>query len=138
MLLGVIVIVLLIWVLGLSFLIWQNRLFLQKLFPDKNGDFKDRLEEVLKEYQGWENFKRQSFKCLQKVKLARYNPYKDTGGDQSFSIAFLDKDNDGVVITSLHSRAGTRVFAKVVKQGKEDGFEFSEEEKKVVAEAIST
>jgi hypothetical protein len=119
-------------------LVWQNRLFLKKLFPEKKGTFKDKLEEVLKSVAGLEDFKKESLGYLQKVSLIRYNPYKDTGGDQSFSLALLNGLGDGLVITSLHSRVSTRIFAKPVKGGKEDKFEFSEEEKEVIEKALAS
>ena len=112
----------LVWLAILSYLIWQERLFLKTLFPRSGKTFKDKLEEVLKEVEGLEEFKRDSLGSVQKVTLKRYNPYRDTGGDQSFSLALLDGNKNGVVITSLHSRSGTRVFAKSVKGGEEDGF----------------
>lgn len=54
---------------------------------------------------------------LQHVGLVRFNPFEDTGSDQSFAIALLDADHNGVVISSLHGRAGTRVFAKPITAG---------------------
>ncbi len=128
----------LIWVAVLTFFVWQERQFLQKLFPGNSAarrDFRGKLEEVLQEVESLAEFKKDSLRHLQKVALKRYNPYHDTGGDQSFSIALLDGLGDGVVITSLHSRAGTRVFAKPIKNGKEDVFQLSEEESIVVKEA---
>ena len=47
----------------------------------------------------------------------RYNPFDDTGSDQSFAIALLDDERDGVVLSSLHGRANTRIFAKPVTDG---------------------
>lgn len=73
---------------------------------------------------------------LQKIGFMRYNPFKTTGGDQSFVFSVTDAYDNGVVINSLHSRETTRVYAKKVKEGKEDKYEFSEEEKKVIKEAI--
>ena len=49
--------------------------------------------------------------------IVRFNPFDDTGGNQSFTLAILDANNDGFVITSLHSRTGTRVYAKAVFDG---------------------
>ena len=49
--------------------------------------------------------------------IVRFNPFDDTGGNQSFTLAILDGNNDGFVITSLHSRTGTRVYAKAVFDG---------------------
>jgi len=56
-------------------------------------------------------------RSLQHIGLVRFNPFEDTGSDQSFAIALLDDARDGVVISSLHGRANTRVFAKPVSGG---------------------
>jgi hypothetical protein len=71
---------------------------------------------------------------MQKISLKRYNPYGDTGGDQSFTLVLLTANLDGQLITSLHSRSGTRVYAKGVKNGKSD-IELSKEEKEALEEA---
>lgn len=125
-----------IWLIFLSFVIWKNNLFLKRLFPDKKENFKERLEEALRATERLESFRKKNLDNIQRVCLKRYNPYHDTGGDQSFSVSLLDGFGNGLVITSLHSRSGTRVFAKPVRGGKEEGFEFSEEEKEVVEKAI--
>ena len=75
---------------------------------------------------------------IQKYALIRFNPFEDTGGDQSFVAAFLDGENNGIVISSLHSRNGTRVYAKSVAKGKADSHQFSKEEKEVVEKASSS
>ena len=69
---------------------------------------------------------------VQKVGLIRFNPFAETGGDQSFCLALLDAHDSGLVISSLHSRGSTRIYAKPVKEGKEVGYAFSEEEKKAI------
>ncbi|MEP7162692.1 MAG: DUF4446 family protein, partial [Candidatus Moraniibacteriota bacterium] len=56
---------------------------------------------------------------------------------QSFAIAFLDGKNSGAVISSLHTREGTRVYAKPVKAGEADGFPLTDEEKTVIEQAKS-
>lgn len=126
-----------VWTAGLTFLVWQNKDFLRKLFPTEGKAFREKLNEVLEEVKSLEEFKRESLRHIQKMALKRYNPYRDTGGDQSFSLSLLDGQGTGLVVTSLHSRSGTRVFAKPVKQGKEDGFKFSDEEEEVVAQAAA-
>lgn len=72
---------------------------------------------------------------IQKYALVRFNPFEDTGGDQSFVAAFLDGENNGIVISSLHSRNGTRVYAKSVTGGNSAAHQFSKEEKEVVEKA---
>jgi hypothetical protein len=58
-----------------------------------------------------------SRRSLQHIGLVRFNPFEDTGSDQSFAIALLDDQRDGVVLSSLHGRANTRLFAKPVADG---------------------
>ena len=53
-------------------------------------------------------------RSFQRVGLVRYNPFEETGGNQSFALALLDADGDGWVLSSLHARSGTRVYAKAV------------------------
>jgi hypothetical protein len=54
---------------------------------------------------------------IQHIGLVRFNPFEDTGSDQSFALAMLDDRRDGVVISSLHGRTNTRLFAKPVEGG---------------------
>jgi len=57
---------------------------------------------------------------IQKVGFIRFNPYDDAGGSISFVLALLNAHNDGVVISSLHGREGTRVYSKVIKNGQSE------------------
>ncbi|MGA3056844.1 MAG: DUF4446 family protein [Candidatus Limnocylindrales bacterium] len=50
--------------------------------------------------------------------LVRFNPFPDTGGNQSFALALLDESESGFVVSSLHSRTATRIYAKAVMTGK--------------------
>jgi hypothetical protein len=70
----------------------------------------------------------------QKISIVRFNPFGDTGGDQSFSLAVLDAHNSGYVLTSIHSRTGTRVYVKPVDLGKSK-YTLSEEERQALAQA---
>jgi hypothetical protein len=68
-----------------------------------------------------------SRKAIQKVGLVRFNPFEDTGGNQSFALALTDAAGDGFVVSSLHSRTGTRVYAKAITGGRSDGALSAEE-----------
>lgn len=59
-----------------------------------------------------------SLKAFSRVGLVRYNPFEETGGNQSFALALLDAEGDGWVLSSLHARSGTRVYAKAIKSGR--------------------
>lgn len=69
---------------------------------------------------------------LSQVRLKRFNPFADTGGDQSFILAIMDSHKDGVVITSLHSRENTRFYVKSVKGGVGTKHPLSSEEQKLI------
>jgi hypothetical protein len=71
---------------------------------------------------------------LQKVGIIRFNPFPEVGSNQSFSIALLDNNNDGVVITSLYSREGNRVYGKPIKNGISE-YSLSKEEIKAIEKA---
>ena len=75
-------------------------------------------------------------RTIQKVGVVRYNPFSDTGGDQSFAIALLDSEGSGVVISSLHSRTDTRVFAKPVQSGR-SRYPLSDEEQDAIRKALA-
>jgi hypothetical protein len=72
---------------------------------------------------------------LRKVGLVRFNPFPSTGGNQSFALALLDGTDSGVVVTSLHSREGTRLYAKSIKIGKGQS-DLSKEEQLAVRNAV--
>jgi hypothetical protein len=73
---------------------------------------------------------------IQHIGLVRFNPFDDTGSDQSFVIALLDDRRDGIVLSSLHGRANTRLFAKPVEGG-ESSHALSDEEAQAIRIAIS-
>lgn len=82
-----------------------------------------------------DNIESKSLLYIQKIGLLRFNPFKDTGGDQSFILSLIDSQNSGVVITALYSRSGTRWYAKRVVKGKGLEHELSEDEKKSLSMA---
>jgi len=73
---------------------------------------------------------------LQHIGLVRFNPFEDTGSDQSFAIALLDERHDGIVLSSLHGRTNTRVFAKPVENGI-SRHTLSDEESRAITIAIA-
>jgi hypothetical protein len=53
------------------------------------------------------------------------------GGNQSFSAGLVDEEGSGVIITSMHMRERTNVFAKPLKNWKSE-YELSKEEKESI------
>ena len=72
---------------------------------------------------------------VQKVGILRYNAFDDVGGEQSFSVALLDANATGIVISGLCGREETRVYAKPVKAGRST-HNLSDEEITAIARAI--
>lgn len=69
--------------------------------------------------------------CLQKVGLVRYDAYDDVHGKQSFSVALLNAQNSGTVITGLFGRTDARCYGKPIVNGKSE-YALSEEEAQAV------
>jgi hypothetical protein len=93
----------------------------------------ERLEALSRLHRELEALSQRS---IQKVGVVRFNPFADTGGDQSFAIALLDAEGNGVVLSSLHGRADTRIFAKQVQAGRSK-HALSEEEQDAIRKALS-
>jgi hypothetical protein len=75
-------------------------------------------------------------RAIQKVGVVRYSAFSDTGGDQSFAIALLDSEGSGIIVSSLHSRSDTRVFAKPVQAG-HSRYPLSDEEQDAIRRALT-
>lgn len=73
-----------------------------------------------------------------KINLTRFNPFDDIGGNQSFILCILDNSNSGAIITSLHNRDFTRVYAKTVKNGEGENTTLSKEEKLAIVKTIKS
>jgi hypothetical protein len=77
-----------------------------------------------------------SRRSLQWLGVLRFNPFNDVGGDQSFALALVDGYGNGVVISSLHMRNMTRVYAKPLKKW-ESEHHLTDEEKQAIANAYA-
>ena len=75
--------------------------------------------------------------CIQRVGLVRFNPFQDTGGDQSFVLVLLDAEGDGVIVSSLHTRTATRLYAKPVRAGRAT-HALTDEEQQALAQALAS
>ncbi len=74
--------------------------------------------------------------CSQKIGIVRYNAFKDTGSDLSFSLAILDDYNNGVVLNGIYARDSSNIYAKPVENG-ESKYVLSNEEKEAIYKAIN-
>ena len=75
--------------------------------------------------------------AFQQLGLVRYNPFEDTGGNQSFAIALMDRHGDGFIVSSLHTRTATRVYGKSITKGKAEAA-LSDEEAEALRIALAS
>lgn len=69
------------------------------------------------------------------IGLVRFNAFQETGSDLSFSLALLDRRQNGVVLTSIFGREESRCYGKPVSAG-QSLHPLSDEEKKALDEAV--
>ncbi len=79
----------------------------------------------------------QSQFAISKQALIRFNPFGDTGGDQSFVLALLDNHNNGFIISSVHARTSTRIYAKEIRNGLSK-YNLSDEETVALQKALNS
>lgn len=108
---------------------------LESILVEQRGMVKTMDEDIQELFEVSNRIYALAERSLHKSSVMRFNPFKEVGGNQSFAVALLDGKKNGVVISSLHTREGTRVYAKPVKHGEADGYPLTEEEKRVINEA---
>jgi len=143
-------ILLLIWVIALQVSLHRTKAKIAEIFQ---GNSAKNLEGVILQHtqnlktldhdiQELFNISNQinnlALRGLYKVGMIRFNPFKDVGGDQSFAIALLNGKNNGLVISSLFTREGTRIYSKSVKAGSPEKYPFTEEEEQAIKIALGS
>ncbi len=112
-------------------------------FSKKQIEEPQNIEELLAEFKAVKkqcqklagevkSLKEENRQNINKIGVIRFNPFEGFGGNQSFSLAMLDADNRGAVITSLFSRDGNRVYAKPIENGV-SSYPLSKEEKEAIS-----
>ena len=74
----------------------------------KNREIELKLNEI----------ERTLIQCVQKVGIVRFNAFDNVGSDLSFSIALLDNNDSGVVISGIYARDSSSTYAKPVTSAK--------------------
>lgn len=108
----------------------------------KGGNLEELLTEHLKRISQQEREMKKLTEAIDRIQMdgkqhfqqigfKRFNPFEQTGGDQSFALALLDADKNGFILSSLHQRDVTRVYAKLINQG-ESEHKLSAEEQEVL------
>lgn len=109
---------------------------LEKVLVDQLKEIRELDHDIQELFEIGNRLRELGMKSIHKTSVLRFNPFKEVGSNQSFSVALLDGKNSGLVISSLHTREGTRVYAKPVIAGQAGSFPFTEEEKSTITQAI--
>lgn len=75
-------------------------------------------------------------KTYQKFGLVKYDAFNEMGGQLSFSLAMLDKKNNGFLLNTVHNREGSYTYVKEIFDGKSE-INLSEEEEEALNKAIN-
>jgi hypothetical protein len=142
----IVIIVLVFIVIILVYWLWKIEQRLKRFFRGSKAssleeNFKDLTNSVasIEEYhkklkQEFGIIDARLSRSIQGLETVRFNPFSDSGGNQSFAIAFLDEKGNGVVMSSLYSREKTSVFAKPIK-GFQSTYELTKEEQEALSKA---
>jgi len=103
-------------------------------------NYLDKVDEVKKQSdfmkEKYEDIDKRTKGCLQKLSMIRYRAFDNVGSDLSYSIALLNHDNDGVVLTSIYGRNESTTYAKPIDKGI-SRYELSEEEEQVLKDSVN-
>lgn len=121
-------IIAILWLCLLTgYAVWIYFVFKDLIKISKNKDFLNNTEEIKKIWTETKKINEKSKSNIQRVGLTKFNPFNESGGDHSFSLALLDGEKNGIIITSLHTRERTRMYVKEIFGGKSKS-ELSSEE----------
>lgn len=101
-------------------------------YLDKVDDAKNAAEGIKERFDDIDNRLKG---CMQHVSIIRYKAFENVGSDLSFSIALLDDNNNGVILTGIYGRNDSTTYAKPIDNGI-SRYDLSEEEKHVLKEAM--
>ncbi len=140
------IVILAIWNILLHYQLWRIKKKLKTFFNGKKAsDLEGVLFEEIKRLKKAEKdikalfrsskvLEKMASQSIQKTGVVRFNPFKETGGDQSFAIALLDANNNGLVVSSLFTRQGTRIYSKPIEAG-QSKYPLSKEEMEALKKA---
>lgn len=107
---------------------------LEQILIDQNRAITKINQELATQDDSLTRLYKDNRQNIQKVGFMRFNPFDDAGGNISFVLALLNAKDEGVVISSLHGRDGTRIYAKEVHEGKSES-KLTDEETEAIKEA---
>lgn len=118
----------------------------------QGGSGENLEDQILSRFADIDNLKKEASKLnseigkvnenlmitYQKIGVVKYDAFKEMGGKLSFVLALLDKNNNGILLNSVHSsREGCYTYLKEIIKG-ESFLELSDDEKKALNQALNS
>lgn len=103
-------------------------IYMQKLVQKLDENDRQQVNEI-------EKLIKKTAEMQGNVGLVRYNAFSDRGSDLSFSIALLNDKRNGVVLTGIHNRENTFIYAKPVENGN-SSYLLTPEEKDAIEQTL--
>lgn len=100
---------------------------LEEILNSQNKNITKLRDDVSKLKLSLNSLEKKLGFAVKNLNLVRYDAFAEKGGEQSYSIAFLDQHQNGLVISNLHTREGDRLYAKLVSEGHSDKYLTKEE-----------
>jgi hypothetical protein len=136
---------LLVFLLLINVALLERRI--SRLTLGRNGSLEETLGILSRDMKDMREFKGEVERYLKLVEnrlrgsisgvgLVRFNPFSadGQGGNQSFAVALLDEEANGVVLSTLYARNHVGVYAKPLQNGTST-YELSQEEKEAIERA---
>lgn len=111
---------------------------LEELLLDQAKNLKLLDRDIQELYSISNQINNLAFRGFHKLGIVRFNPFKDVGGDQSFSLALLNGKDNGLTISSLFTREGARIYSKSILAGVSEKHPLTKEEEKAIKIALNS
>ncbi|EFM10980.1 conserved hypothetical protein [Paenibacillus curdlanolyticus YK9] len=108
---------------------------LEDILGEMKRQLSEQEQQIVQQHEAHELLKKALSESRGKVAVHRYNAFAEQGSDLSFSLAIVNDSQDGIVLSGLHSREDTYVYAKPLDKG-DSPYPLTPEEKKAVTLAL--
>ncbi|OAS16801.1 DUF4446 family protein [Paenibacillus oryzisoli] len=108
---------------------------MEQLLIDMQNALNEQKAESVKASTQISTIQQSMKKMTSNIKVRRYNAFNEGGSDLSFSLAMLNEEQDGVIITGIHSREQMYVYAKPIAKG-QSSYTLSPEEKETLTQTL--
>lgn len=118
-----------------TFMEGQDGRSLEQIIRDTYEKYDEVSKKVEINADNIERIKENMKLTYQKMGVVKYDAFNEMGGKLSFSLALLDKENNGFIINSMHSREGCYTYIKEIVKG-ESYIVLADEEREALNEAL--